>query len=575
MYFPSESDLAQNKTFSPIDTSLDKKAKAAMEQIGPRVYEIDCHGHETVRFFVIGCQGSGNNGQKKVAKWMDKIAKSSKESEPIFILGLGDNLYEDGATSPSAEIFNPYFHHVYGDQELTLLNKKPFFMMLGNHDRKQHNKIYYTFKKTLQASWNTLQTLSWSAFNKTFNEQYYSPKTQGDLFAQNEIAHSYLPEGDPYKNSADKINLYQNKVLDPEHLPQWNMPYYFYSLVTGDTQIFCLDSNTYAKDYLDLLEGRENPEKPNQAKWFKEEYEKAKKAGKKIIIAKHHPLYTCGKRVHPHKYDTHLYLSPEEELGLQQHLHCETRSYNEFLSLILKQQGIEPDLVLNAHDHFMSYCKKEGYAQATFGAGGDDDLQEQESVAEHPLVGVHIKEYGFGSISYATKNPENIYTDMHTIQGDHLRFSDKSHEPFFEKTAVPSIEEKYRERALELCNKHLTILAKKERAEKENKHPSSLFSGVYQAYSYVSDKIYAKPELEKIACLNKINTYFKNLTLRGDFKKIIDDIRKIIEALPDVNGNHALILELQQALLDERILKNQYDYEMESESQLETAFNLV
>ena len=65
------------------------------------------------------------------------------------------------------------------------------------------------------------------------------------------------------------------------------------------------------------------------------------------------------------------------------------------------------------------------------------------------------------------------------------------------------------------------------------------------------------------------------MTLRGDFKKIIDDIRKIIEALPDVNGNHALILELQQALLDERILKNQYDYEMESESQLETAFNLV
>lgn len=80
---------------------------------------------EELRFLVIGDMGTGTMGQYQVAAAMEKVAR---EQGCDFVLGAGDNIYEEGVTSVDDPRFLDSFEYPYQNLDL------PFYMCLGNHD---------------------------------------------------------------------------------------------------------------------------------------------------------------------------------------------------------------------------------------------------------------------------------------------------------------------------------------------------------------------------------------------------------------------------------------------------------
>jgi hypothetical protein len=80
---------------------------------------------QKLQFMVVGDTGTGTQGQYHVAAAMEKVAKAQGAK---FILGTGDNIYEDGVTSIDDPRFLDSFEYPYQNLDL------PFYMCLGNHD---------------------------------------------------------------------------------------------------------------------------------------------------------------------------------------------------------------------------------------------------------------------------------------------------------------------------------------------------------------------------------------------------------------------------------------------------------
>ena len=112
-------------------------------------------------FMVIGDQGTGDAGQRRVARLMD--AKAQADSLH-FILTVGDNFYSDGVTSVDDAQWQTKFEDMYKLPHLQV----PFYAALGNHDHHDGNAInqvkyrspsgrwkmprsYYTFTKMIDA----------------------------------------------------------------------------------------------------------------------------------------------------------------------------------------------------------------------------------------------------------------------------------------------------------------------------------------------------------------------------------------------------------------------------------------
>lgn len=84
-----------------------------------------CASDGLLRFIVTGAQGKGNQGQLDVAAAMDaKCAVSGCD----YVIGLGNNIYDNGASSTSDPQFATKFETPYADLDL------PFWLGLGNHD---------------------------------------------------------------------------------------------------------------------------------------------------------------------------------------------------------------------------------------------------------------------------------------------------------------------------------------------------------------------------------------------------------------------------------------------------------
>lgn len=80
---------------------------------------------EALSFMVVGDMGTGNIGQYQVAAAMVKVAEARGCD---FVLGAGDNIYEQGATSVDDPAFLESFEYPYQNLDL------PFYLCLGNHD---------------------------------------------------------------------------------------------------------------------------------------------------------------------------------------------------------------------------------------------------------------------------------------------------------------------------------------------------------------------------------------------------------------------------------------------------------
>lgn len=336
----------------------------------PRVYNLTHSLNPNLtkrglKFYAFGCQGDAKERQKQLAEHMNKIA-SNPANFPDFILLLGDNFYDDGVTSPYDEMFKTHFYDIYSNPAFEALRKIPIFVIQGNHDQNRHSA-------------------------NLFGES-------GISVGMHQVAHTYTPTE---KHTTEKLQeLYNQDQLDLDSLPKkWNMPSRFYSLVYGDTQLFCIDSNTYVSDFLKVCDGDTNPN--NQAFWLYNEVQKAKKEGRKVLLALHHPLITQCKRAF--QDDTHLYLTPEElnSPTFQDHfkdiMKKPTASYNQLMRETLEKQGLIFDAIVVAHDHNMSYYNNHKIKQIGSGGGGGS-LQHRIDMSEQLYTGCFIDSNGFVDI---------------------------------------------------------------------------------------------------------------------------------------------------------------------------------
>tara|TARA_R110000868_G_scaffold260683_2_gene518820 strand:+ start:228 stop:1808 length:1581 start_codon:yes stop_codon:yes gene_type:complete len=350
-----------------------------------------------LRFVTFGCQGSGKASQHDVASLLNRLC-GNPEHRPDFVLMLGDNIYEWGAKAADDPAFKKYFDDIY----LTLpnLQEMPFFLIPGNHDENRQNK----------------------AKAQLVNES-------GIPRIMHQVAHSLMK--DTRFTQDEKEWIFREATFDLSHQPSWNMPRRYYSLIANDTQIFCLDSNTYVQEYLDLCDDRANiTAATNQAAWLEEEIANARAANRKVIIAEHHPLYTAGKRAYERMAhnDLGIYLNKGDIERFNQLFNrtdvTDITPYNACLNDCFQHQKLTFNLLLAAHDHNISYYNNTNSQQGEYplcqiiSGGGGGDLQNRSRFSEQHEMGCFIKQNGIVVVS-STPLEEKLNLSIHTTSTAH------------------------------------------------------------------------------------------------------------------------------------------------------------
>lgn len=310
------------------------------EETGNRVYTLQRNANEPndparpLRFIAFGCQGSGSEYQKKVAALLNQ-ACADPATRPDFILVLGDNIYSTGASSANDPNIKKCIDNIYQTDDLPFLKNVPMFFLLGNHDE------------------NVMELLE-SMLHLTETEN-------GVPRSLHEVAYSYMP--DQNLTVKQKIALYEKKILALNQLPSYNMPRRYYSLILGDVQIFMIDSNTYVSEYVHWLENPQAFNANNQAAWLAQEVAAAKAAGRKVLLAEHHPLASVTKHAYKsdfsnygYKGDYSAYVELDDMQLAEKHLKLPmSLPYIQALRECYKHQGLVFDMILTAHDHNMYY----------------------------------------------------------------------------------------------------------------------------------------------------------------------------------------------------------------------------
>jgi len=364
-----------------------EKRKIAIEKQISQVEE-RLSQKKDLKFFILGCQGNAKKNQKKVAELMSEIALDPA-NKPDFILLLGDNFYDYGVHSPDDEMFQTHFEKIYGKRCLAIRDI-PCFVILGNHDENIH-KMHMGIK-------------------------------QGVEVGMNQVVHSYL----------DDPQVYASPTLDLDHLPKWNMPARAYSLRFADKEIFCIDSNTYAMDYLAAQQG--DTSLTNQAVWLETKVKQAQAEGRKVMLALHHPLVTQGKRAFISDLD--LYMPQEAVAEMKKFLPGFTQdfSYNALLNEIIKKQGLIFSAVMSAHDHYQAYYNnilvesKHRICQITAGGGGGGSHSRKQFQTQSEM-GYFIKGHGVTLVKAEIDTPEIKFDTYSVNQPAPILFTNQSPRP--------------------------------------------------------------------------------------------------------------------------------------------------
>lgn len=457
LFASSSSSAAASLNFSPEQIEA---AKAAAYAASPHNYEIIlANPAEKISFLVIGCQGNAKKEQLLTANLMDRMVSLSQPSAPLltaasaasaasassadqtslpsinlhcedmhaaaehkprilFGVGAGDSFYDEGVQTPNDPAFDSHFYQVYNDRNRTpALAALPWFMLQGNHDQGRWKKG--EFKEQLK-----------------YEIGLGSSGLKGKDLGMNQVAHSYL--GDTPRKQA----LYNQSQLALNELPPWNMPNRYYSLIIGKMQIFMIDSNTYASDYLQLINGVNIPY-DNQARWLKEQVTAAKAAGRDVMLILHHPLFTPGKRAY--NSDITLYLTPDEieqaRVQFKQTFTGDKPPYNTLLWDIFKRQELIFKAVFAAHDHSLSYFNnRESTINSSdslcqiISAGAGGSLQQRRNFNHQNSMGCFLKKHGVVQVTFNPANTNDVQFDVVAIDTNgnienHIIFSSEHCKP--------------------------------------------------------------------------------------------------------------------------------------------------
>lgn len=311
-----------------------------------------------VRFLVVGDAGSGTDAQLAVGAAMaDLCEQKGRETGRAtltreaairqgcqFVLGLGDNIYEEGTRSASDPQFFDKFERAY----LGFPHDLPFFMVSGNHD----------------------------------NSAFFGGDGAGNARGENQVDYTFAP-----------IDALGADASNPRKTPRWQMPSRYYDFTAGGTpakpllHFFAIDSNQVAGGFPDA-----SPEYSystyglRQLAWLKQGM-RASSARMKFAFA-HHPYLSNGEHGNAGNYDDLLFeqtgqssaspLAPSLQAALLPVL--AGQRYKDFLEESVCDQA---DVYFNGHDHDLQWltsvpsCGKTEFIVS--GAGGKKRAASDES----------------------------------------------------------------------------------------------------------------------------------------------------------------------------------------------------
>ncbi len=392
-------------------------AKSAAYAAPPRTYILEPpEPGQKLNFLVFGCQGNAKREQELAAKQMNDMAR---KYGALFYLVLGDNFYDEGVNSPDDPAFQTHYYNIYANRRsVPYLAGLPGWVIQGNHDQARYKMGEFKEKIGL------------------------SGELKGKDLGMNQVAHSY------YGDTETRKQLYQKTSLKLGELPAWNMPSRYYSLIYENLEIFMIDSNTYASDYL-AVKRDESTSYDNQARWLSRKIAEAKTADRTVMLALHHPLFTPGKRAY--NSDISLYLDEREISEAREqfsalfrnaspqppHRHSssthaaastytsDTPPYNALLWEIFKRQKLVFDAVFAAHDHSLSYFNnsetcpiEQDYLCQVISAGAGGSLQQRRCFKQQQSVGCFQRKHGAVNVTYDSHNPNNIQFTFETIDAN-------------------------------------------------------------------------------------------------------------------------------------------------------------
>lgn len=302
-----------------------------------------------VRFLVVGDAGSGTDAQLAVGAAMADVCEAKgratgriglARAEAIrqgcqFVLGLGDNIYEEGTRSVSDPQFFDKFERAY----LGFPADLPFFMVSGNHD----------------------------------NSAFFGGDGAGNARGENQVDYTYAP-----------IDTTGTDASNPRKTARWQMPSRYYKFSAGGTpakpllEFFAIDSNQVAGGFPDA-----SPEYSystyglRQLNWLKQGMATSQ-ARMKFAFA-HHPYLSNGEHGNAGNYDdliaaeagqsTANPLAPSLQALLLPVL--AGQRYKDFLEEAICDKA---DVYFNGHDHDLQWlasvpsCGKTEFIVS--GAGG-------------------------------------------------------------------------------------------------------------------------------------------------------------------------------------------------------------
>ncbi|KAL9650860.1 hypothetical protein ABK040_012752 [Willaertia magna] len=176
--------------------------------------------NDTIRFLVIGDFGRANNEQKLLANAMGEYCSKTRCD---FIVGTGDNIYENGVSGVNDTGFKEKFEDIYNHPAIKDLI---WYQTIGNHDYRQNPQAEIDYSKVSKR---------WRMFDYFYNISIPSSNNgfHLNLIVTDTVPYHSLFYYDPWMNRTafserKKFNDIQMKWLEE------TIKHYYYSNVNNN-----------------------------------------------------------------------------------------------------------------------------------------------------------------------------------------------------------------------------------------------------------------------------------------------------------------------------------------------------